>query len=663
MTRRFLALLSACALAGSIPLLGAVPLPRIGPKAPSVAGHMHSYGSVAISPDGKHVLALETIEKDENDTSSVPSPTALMIYTVGGANAPHTIKCGTPADCTISSPAWAPDGEHLAFIVRDKKNGVTEIWTARPDEDTGHPFVRAFKGVMTSLKYAPNGSLAVLATANAKKEVGATQAGAALVGEIGAKPDEQRLAIVAAGGTLAFVSPADTYIYEYDWSPDATKLVATEAKGDGDNNWWFAKLAIADIGTKAFTEIYTPPLQINAPRWSPDGKTIAFISGLMSDFGSVGGDVFTIAPSGGTATNVTPNLPGSANSLTWAHKSDRVTFTMLANDKTAIATAPIKGGAATTLWSEAVSIAAGGDARASFAKDGITSALVRQGFETPAAILVGRVGAWTALTHDNDGIEPSVKAQSITWMSDGARVQGWLLQPRELVPGKEYPMITNIHGGPSAASTPNFVERGTTKAFIKGGYFVFYPNPRGSFGQGEAFTRGNVKDFGGGDLRDVLAGIDAVEKTAPVDDARLGVTGGSYGGYMTMWTITQTQRFRAAVAGAGIANWQSYYGQNGIDTWMLPFFGASVYDDPAVYAKSSPITFIKNAKTPTFIYVGERDVEVPAPQSFEMWHALQDLKVPTELVVYEGEGHAIRSAAHRKDVQDRTIAWFDKYLK
>ena len=149
----------------------------------------------------------------------------------------------------------------------------------------------------------------------------------------------------------------------------------------------------------------------------------------------------------------------------------------------------------------------------------------------------------------------------------------------------------------------------------------------------------------------------------PIDPERLGVTGWSYGGYMTMWTVTQTGRFKAAMAGAGIANWQSYYGQNLIDQWMIPFFGASVYDDPAVYAQSSPIQFIKNVKTPTLIIVGERDAECPAPQSYEFWHALRTLGVPTELVVYAGEGHRFMNPKNRVDFQDRTVAWFQKYLK
>jgi dipeptidyl aminopeptidase/acylaminoacyl peptidase len=139
--------------------------------------------------------------------------------------------------------------------------------------------------------------------------------------------------------------------------------------------------------------------------------------------------------------------------------------------------------------------------------------------------------------------------------------------------------------------------------------------------------------------------------------------GHSYGGYMTMWGVTHSQRFKAAVAGAGIANWISYYGQNGIDQWMVPFFGATMYDDPAVYRAASPIESIKAAKTPTLVYVGERDVECPPAQSLEFWHGLKAMGVPTTLVIYEGEGHALRKPEHQKDLRAREIGWFNKYLK
>jgi dipeptidyl aminopeptidase/acylaminoacyl peptidase len=224
-------------------------------------------------------------------------------------------------------------------------------------------------------------------------------------------------------------------------------------------------------------------------------------------------------------------------------------------------------------------------------------------------------------------------------------------------------MVTTVHGGPAGAQLPSFRGPGLQQKLLERGYAIFYPNPRGSFGQGERFTVANVQDFGHGDLRDILAGIDAAEKVAPIDDARLAITGGSYGGFMTMWTVTQTNRFKAGVASAGITNWQSYYGENGIDAWMLPYFGASVYKDPAVYAKSSPINFINNVRTPTFAYVGERDIECPAPQTEEFWHALKALGVPTSVMIYPGEGHGLRDPANTADAMRRTIEWFDRYLK
>lgn len=218
------------------------------------------------------------------------------------------------------------------------------------------------------------------------------------------------------------------------------------------------------------------------------------------------------------------------------------------------------------------------------------------------------------------------------------------------------------HGGPAASNLPAWGNRNVA-ALSSQNYFVFLPNPRGSYGQGEAFTQANIKDFGYGDFRDIMTGVDAVLKAAPVDSSRMGLMGWSYGGYVAMWTETQTDRFKAIVAGAGLMNWQSYYGENQIDQWMIPYFGASVYEDPAVYARSSPVTFIKNAKTPALILQGEYDEEVPAPQSFEFWHALKTLNVPTELVVYRDEGHGIRKPADQIDMLDRIVAWFGKYLQ
>ena len=243
-------------------------------------------------------------------------------------------------------------------------------------------------------------------------------------------------------------------------------------------------------------------------------------------------------------------------------------------------------------------------------------------------------------------------------------MQGWLLYPRDFDPAKKYPLVVHVHGGPSFISLSHWPGSHDFAAGLAGmGYFVLYPNPRGSYGQGEAFTRANVKDFGYGDFKDIMGGVDEALKVAPIDSNRLGITGWSYGGFMTMWAVTQTNRFKAAMAGAGLSNWQSYYGENLIDQWMIPFFGKSVYDDPEIYAKSSPINFIKKAKTPTLILVGDSDGEVPAPQSYEFWHALKSLGVETQFVVYEHEGHLFANPKHQRDVIARTLAWFDAHLR
>jgi len=255
---------------------------------------------------------------------------------------------------------------------------------------------------------------------------------------------------------------------------------------------------------------------------------------------------------------------------------------------------------------------------------------------------------------------PAGEARSLTWKSDQFDVQGWLLAPLVKPQGKA-PMVVVVHGGPAAAVRPSWSEAALLLA--SQGYYVLQPNPRGSFGQGEAFTEGNVKDFGYGDLRDILGGVDAALAAAPIDPQRIGIYGHSYGGYMVMWAVTQTNRFHAAVASAGLSNWQSYYGQNQIDQWMLPYFGKSVYEDPAIYRRSSPIEFIQRVHTPTLVLHGERDAEVPLPQGQEFWHALKALGVETQFVVYADEGHRIRKPANARDHAERLVGWFDKHLR
>jgi dipeptidyl aminopeptidase/acylaminoacyl peptidase len=170
-------------------------------------------------------------------------------------------------------------------------------------------------------------------------------------------------------------------------------------------------------------------------------------------------------------------------------------------------------------------------------------------------------------------------------------------------------------------------------------------------------------DMGGGDLRDILTGIDAVEKIAPVDESRLAIFGHSYGGYMTQWAVTQTHRFKAAAASCGSSDWVSDYSLNGIQKWQAPYFnGITPYDRQDIFDRISPLRFVKQVKTPTLLYGGELDVESPIEWGTEFWRALKALGVPVSLVIYAGEGHKFSNPVNEADASARTIAWFDKYV-
>jgi dipeptidyl aminopeptidase/acylaminoacyl peptidase len=619
---------------------------------------VHRYLEVSISPDAARVAS---VEGDSPAGGVYPDVRELVIRGMNGApEARVSLPCGRVPQCWPGSLAWTPDSRHLSFALRKPGTHDYALCTVAADGN-GLRRVLEFKGTLTDLKYAPDGTLAMLVVENARKEVGATEAGAPVTGDLGAAPAEQRIAILA-GDSLRWASPPNLFVYEYDWRPKGAGFVGTAAPGDGDNNWWTAKLYAFAAGSGAARVIYTPTSirqQIAAPTVSPDGRTVAFIAGLMSDFGSTGGDVYSLALDTGAALDVTPGIKASANALDWGCGGG-LRAQLLAGDRWEIA--DLGSGRAVVaprvLWSRAEWLHARNTSVACPSGNG---AIAHESFTAPPEIEVGSAGHWRDLTHVNAGLTLPARVQSITWTNEGYSEQGWLLLP-SAEKGRR-PLVTVVHGGPAAAALPRFSGPGLLPQMLARGWLVFYPNPRGSFGQGERYTTANVRDLGHGDLRDILAGIDAAERTAPIDNARLGIMGGSYGGFMTMWAVTQSTRFKAAVAAAGVSDWLSYYGENGIDEWMLPYFGASVYDDPAVYARSSPINYIRTVRTPTFEYVGERDIECPAPQTQEFWHALKTLGVPTAIMIYPGEGHGLRDPAHVKDAMERTLAWFDKYLQ
>jgi dipeptidyl aminopeptidase/acylaminoacyl peptidase len=611
-----------------------------------------TFDQAAISPDGKQVAWVEI-------TKGGP---VIFVSAVGGGT-PRRITAGGRSESAV---AWSPDSRQIAFLADAATPGQPQVYVA-PAAGGPPRKLTNMKGFLAAPGWSPDGkTIAFLLTENAERAAGPLVAEKAQTGVIKEAVTEQRLALIdAAGGKVRQISPADMYVYEYAWSPDGKSFVTTAAHGNGDNNWYVAQIYTIPAAGGEMKSIYKPPVdsQIAVPAWSADGKSVAFISGIMSDEGSVGGDIFIVAAEGGEARNITPGMKASASWLTFP-AGGKILFGEKEDGESGIAIVDVASGSIQALTHEPGVLASGSGTAISLAADGKTSAVIRHSLAHPPEVWAGPIGEWKQITSRNAGLKPAWgEAKSIHWQSDGFNLQGWLLYPVDFDSAKKYPMVVQVHGGPSSmqhSAWPDVHSFGV--ALSAAGYFVFMPNPRGSFGQGEAFTRANVKDFGYGDFRDIITGVDQALKEAPIDEHRLGITGWSYGGYMTMWAVTQTNRFAAAVAGAGLANFQSYYGENQIDKWMVPFFGASVYDDPQVYAKSSPITFIKNAKTPTLVLVGDSDGECPTPQSYEFWHALKTIGTETELVVYEHEGHMFADPAHQRDVIERVAAWFNQKL-
>ncbi|MGD0648427.1 MAG: S9 family peptidase [Acidobacteriaceae bacterium] len=660
---------AACSLLLTSALTAQTPAKPTLTAAPDTANPSQQFtraaqpGGVAISPDGTTVAW--TLRSHDSST--------LHLTEVANPANDKLVKVDGTTNCSIDNPVWSPNGETLAF--RSTCTGDQ----SKPDQDQIFLWSKAsgevkqlthVTGNIAQPAWSPDGkSIAFLFVENATRHAGALDAMPAWSGVIGEDGVEiQRVyAVNTADGAGHWLTPDRLHVYEFSWAPNSHEIAFIAANPPGENTWWIAKLYAASVSggdPRVILDPVTVPgalhgLQIAVPRWSPDGKRLSFIGGLMSDQGSTGGDVWVIDTDGKHLVDATPGIDGSPTYAIWTRNNtlgfiedrrghtlavdwDADKHSLLPNGEVDLGEVSVTGGPI----KNAVAYTPANGGTVAFAKSSFSA--------EPEVWTLDSHNDLHQLTHVNAGrTPPADKFESIEWENEGFHVQGWLTYPKNYDPSKKYPMIVEVHGGPSASAGP----RGGAQ-WAELGYFVFEPNPRGSFGQGEKFVQANVKDFGYGDLRDILTGIDAIEKKVSIDDHRIGLTGWSYGGFMSMFAETQTNRFRTIIAGAGISDWKSYYGENSIDQWMIPFFGASVYDDPAVYAKSSAIEYIKNAKTSMLIIVGDRDGECPAPQSFEMWHALRAAGVKTQLVVYPNEGHGFTNPEHIRDRTEREVRWF-----
>ncbi|GAA4309913.1 S9 family peptidase [Mucilaginibacter gynuensis] len=624
------------------------------------SGYRYVY-QVALSPDGKTIVY--NVGGPEAGTKGIFAAPLKKPDQAVRITASPEFKWSNDND-----PTWSADGKHIAFLSDEAKKGQPQLYVS---SISNGKFGKAesysnLNGYVSHPSWSPdNNKISLLYVNNATRApspVAAKSKAVGVIDSLGNQDVQQLIVIDLQKKQTLELSPSGLYVFEYDWSPDSKSLVYTASLPPGDDNWYIAKLYSQQLTSPKAEVIYQPSKQIALPRWSLDGKHIAFIEGLMSDQGINSGEIFTINTSGPAGLkNRTPDSKSTPTWLKW-QKDGSILFTEHSSGSSVISLLDLSTDKIKRLWQTEDAIHAGREGM-SISVAGPTSAptnaLIRSSWNKLPDIWAGSFKQQAQLTYFNKDITiPQLRVENVEWANDGFHVQGWLQYPENYNPALKYPLLVNAHGGPAGVGKPSF----NTGIYSQLGYFVFFPNPRGSLGQGAKFTEANRRDWGYGDLRDIISGVDAVRKKVNVDNDRVGLFGWSYGGSTAMFAVTQTNRFRAVVAGAGAADWLSYYGQNSIDQWMKPYFGASPYDDPDAYARSSAMTFIKKAKTPTLILVGELDGESPPAQSFQFWHALKELGTPTQLVVYPDEGHSFFKQEDRVDVIVRTVEWFKKFM-
>lgn len=613
---------------------------------------MSEYAELVLSPDASQIAVVETVHPAE---AAAALHNTISIYDTSGRKLGAFDPC---PDCTYTSPGWSPNGRTLAFLaIADTQSSIFEVEGGQVRK------IAQVSGSACKMKWSAEGSSLAFLLASHAHDGGHKVGNYRRVGVMVVPHDTQRITLLPArGGDTQPVSPDGLWVYDFDWRPNGMGFVAVAAEGDADNQWYQARLVTLSP-TGSVHDISLPTMQIARPRVSPDGKKVAFIGGLMSDEVIEGGDVFVTDLATNATENVTPGFGGTINSVSWSGPGLIAGITWHGSTGTARVDPVRHQVSEINVRPETVSAREG---RVSVSADGKSVAYVAESFNSPAHLVFGAPGVARPITPSvGTTTGQQVSIQDVRWHSDGREIQGWLLMPRGAAPVRT--LIVTVHGGPSYATTPFFVgsrmsNGDMTGDMLRAGYAVFAPNVRGSFGEGEDYVRANVNDMGDGPLKDVLSGVDEVERMLSIGDRAVGLFGWSYAGFFTMWAATHTQRFAAIVSGAGMADWTSYYSQTVIPAWVDLFLGGPPYTHMTNYDRASPIRYLQYARTPTLLENGENDSGAPPEQAEAFWKGLLFYKVPTKLVLYPGEAHRFHDPTNIRQRSADTIGWFDQWL-
>jgi dipeptidyl aminopeptidase/acylaminoacyl peptidase len=550
------------------------------------------------------------------------------------------------------APRWSPDGRRLAFL--SDREDSTQIYLLSLDGGEALKLTSG-KNAVRSFEWSPDGKqIAFLAPepktdAEDKKEKDKDDA---RVVDRDDKPARLWLINVESKAVRQLTN-GKWQIEEARWTPQGDQLIVAATDHpeiDQDTNRIFS-IAAADGQMKQIAAPRGPFGQLNV---SPDGKAVAYLAARVD--GPTPHDLYLQPLAGGPARNLSgTSIDRPIGNFVWT--TDGPLLALAADGFRGQFYKISTEGKAEPKTGFAVNAASWDAANNRLAFVGETAV------DAPEVWISEQPGQAEQVTHLNETWKQIalIKPELLRYKSfDGVEIEAALLKPTGYQEGTKVPLVVLVHGGPTGRWADSF--NAWAQLLAGQGYAVLCPNVRGSIGYGHRFVEMNRADWGGGDFKDVLAGVDFLIAKGVADPDRLGIAGWSYGGYMSMWAVTQTNRFKASVAGAGLSDLASEFGTEGGSSYDEWFFGTP-YEKLDGFIKSSPITFIKNARTPTLILQGENDLTDPIGQSQQFYRGLKRYGVESDFVLYPREGHGFREEKHQLDVLNRIIAWFGGHLK
>lgn len=648
-------------------VLNAQPIPPTG-WTPERTFQVHRVGGVQVSPDGKQ--AVYTVREAIMTEGKSEYRTHVYLAQADGSRSWQL----TQGEASCDDPQWSPDGQWIAFV--SSRSGKRNLWAIRPQAGEAQQITDVKTGV-TAFKWSPDGrSLAFTAldAPTAEEEKAKRDKNDARVVDENIKQNRLHVAAFADPPRLQReirpLSPAQMSLSGrggFDWSPDSKSIVFSHTRTPSPDDWPTGDLSVLDVAKGTTKPLAQTRAAEFSPLYSPDGQSIAYVASDNPPTWGGAGRVQVISANGGKPRELADTHDGFgrySELIGWATDGKKLYFAELQGTTTKLLTLPLDG--SPMLLSKAEGVAGNVTMNATRTHFGF-------GWETlshPAEACVCSIDrpeplAISKVNRDLAAV-PLGRTEVLRWpSSEGMEIEGLLTYPVKYQQGTRYPLLLVIHGGPMGAFTQSFTGSASTypvAVFAERGYAVLRVNPRGSSGYGKKFRYANYGDWGGGDYRDLMTGVDHVVKLGVADADRLGVMGWSYGGFMTSWIITQSKRFKAASVGAGVTNLMSFTGTADIPGFLPDYFGGEFWDKLDAYRQHSAMFHVKGVTTPTLIQHGERDERVPLSQGKELYNALKRQGCETKMVIYPRTPHGIEEPRLLLDAMNRNLEWFDKRL-